>query len=62
MGVVHQALQPEGAGAALDRMEGAERGVHGLPVAAPVVEGHQMALDFAQQLLALLEVELLQFG
>src|SRR5262249_2708140 len=62
MGVVDQALQPEGAGAALDRMEGAERRVHGVCVAASLVERHQMPLDFPQQLLALLEIELFQFG
>jgi hypothetical protein len=62
VGIVDETLQPEGAGAALDRMQGAERRMQRVLVARAFVERHQVALHLAQQLLALLEVELFQFG
>src|SRR3546814_6473886 len=43
MGEGNQAVEAEGAGAALDRMDGAKDGVQGVVVALAGLQGHQVA-------------------
>ncbi len=59
MGEAHQRIQPECAGAALDRMHRAKHGIDRLPVAIAALDREQPAFQFGELLLALLEEGLL---
>jgi hypothetical protein len=55
VGEAHQRLQAEGAGAALDRVHGAEHGVDGVAVAVAFLHGQETAFEVGEQFLAFLK-------
>ena len=49
MGEPHEVLEREGAGAALDRMDGAEHGVDRFRILVAALDGQQTGLQVAEQ-------------
>src|SRR5512134_27835 len=62
MSEVDEAAVAESAGAALDGVDGAEGGAQSLGIAPAFVERHEVALEFAEDLIALLKVCLAKLG
>src|SRR5690606_26174774 len=59
VGEADQVVEAEGAGAALDRVDGAEDGVDRLQIAFPTLDGEKALLQLGELLVALLEERLL---
>jgi hypothetical protein len=62
MSEIDQAAVAESAGAALDGVDGTEGGAQCLGIAAAFVERHEVALEFAQDLIAFLKISLAKLG
>jgi hypothetical protein len=62
MGELDEVGEPEGSGAALDRVHGAKRAVDVLGRGAAVAERGEVAFEQADELVAFVEVDVADFG